>query len=1766
MYFKRLELIGFKSFADKTVLNFEPGVTAVVGPNGCGKCLSGSSKVCLADGSQVAIKELVDSAFKAAEDIEKLEDGRIAYPKDLDTFVLSLNPHTLKIEPKPVCAFIRRKAPEYLLRIKTRTGRTITTTHYHPFFSIREAGLITLNADELTVGTRISSPRSLKLCDSKKGLELFKIFKSFKEADSVYLPYSEEVEGLIRRARLNYASFSEMGGSSHVKYLALRSALNGQAMNLAGFTKVLENNGITEIPDFVTHIKSRGTGSFVLPREMNTYIARFLGYLISEGRTTRGGQIWFTNEDDKMISDYVSCAKAGFGVEAKVFNYKEKSRDALIFSHALCQFLEKAFDLAAGGRSKDKKVPPQIFSAGREAVTAFVSALFEGDAYVSMERRGCCQPYFEYTTASKTLAEGVSGLLLRLGVISLIRRKAKKATNSRFGKKRAYYSVYIYGADNVKRLANILNFVGKKAERIEEIRRFERDSNPNLDLIPEINKAFKTLVKLSGINVKRIKKISPKLVSYYENRCLPSPKGLREALSIIAEHGQISGLAKSIFDYLTNVANSDIYWDEIVNIEKVYTEKWVYDLSVSGNHNFIAQDMIVHNSNIADSIRWVLGEQSTKAMRSSSMQDVIFNGTDTKEPISFAEVSLTLSNEQRILPIDYDEVTISRRIFRSGENEYLLNKTPVRLKDISELLMGTGIGTESYSIIEQGKMDLILSSRPEDRRFIFEEASGITKYKSKKKEAIRKLEDTENNLIRINDIIQEVKRQIASIERQAKKAEKYKVELEKLKELELKLSTYEYRTLKSDERTSSVGRDDMKARENEAAEGLSEMNAKISEFRLLLEAANQKISELKNRNIEVLSVVDKNSHKITINKERIGEADSLHESFFKEIESIRAKYLAQKSVVERMKEELSGKRGEKETKAALIGKKEARFEELAKDIEKSERAVKAGKLAMMEILAKVTHAKNELIKLGAEMANRLSRQRRLANEKETVSEELSREEEKLSETGKELDAISAKVRSVKDELASGRYTYDSVTAEIKALDEELIRARNEEASLKSKAEFLEDLIKKHEGFSAGVKAIISKMGPGAGGLSGVIGVLADMIDVERGYEDAVSACLGDDAQTIVVNTMRDALSAIAFLKETKLGRSNFVSLEELRKTRTARNALGPAASGAAPLVKYVKAEPKYNELVEYFFGDTYVVDSIEAASASGGKGNRFVTRSGIVLSSERISGGSASDNDESLLIGRRDRLGRLKAESEGLRKGVAAIEAARDEKAVILSGLGVRIKELEAASHQEDLNAASVVSRKESQESVIKKLKDEISVVDLELDEIKEVVGSLEAKDAAIKDELKKLADDNSSHETLLAELDIRITGEKKEKDGIGLEMATLKSELASLEKEVSGLEEALSGDHALVTEQESSIASKEALLKETAKKREDLANEVVSLDAENIALKKDLGLFDEENAKLENEKSALADKLGIEELQLKDREKALEDLRNEIRDAEMKIMDLGYKKTALKDRIMAAYKMDLDTVHVEVDESSDWETIRASIQELKAKLDDMGPVNLVAIEEHKELEERHNFLIHQQADLVNAKDSLHKAILKINKTTKDMFIEVFQKIQVEFKNFFRLLFGGGQAELVLIDESDVLECGIEIVARPPGKKLQNIMLMSGGEKALTAIALLFAIFKVKPSPFCVLDEIDAPLDESNVGRFSNVLGDFLKMSQFIIITHNKKTIELADVMYGITMQERGVSRIVSVKFLADGKKEVRQEIKKSDKKEDDKEAEVPAA
>ncbi len=924
-------------------------------------------------------------------------------------------------------------------------------------------------------------------------------------------------------------------------------------------------------------------------------------------------------------------------------------------------------------------------------------------------------------------------------------------------------------------------------------------------------------------------------------------------------------------------------------------------------------------SNIADAIRWVLGEQSAKSLRGASMEDVIFSGSSAKEPVNFAEVSLTLSNESKILPIDFEEVTITRRLYRSGESEYLINKNLVRLKDISELLMGTGIGTDSYSILEQGKMDIILNSKPEDRRAIFEEAAGVTKYKSKKKEALCKLEITDNNLLRINDIIQEVKRQIGSVERQAKKAENYKVEFEKLKNLELATASREFLLFEHERKTKETSLQELKQKENEFLARVEETETECANGRNEIYAVEERLKAAQGEEMLADAEMMKNRDRISLNRERVGEFFERRESLLKQMELVKKRIGELALELEKMNSEYQRTEKEDVHGRIFLSSVEADFNALETSVNQSLAEEEGTKSRLLDIANERAHHQSGLAKIHAEQSALASRLKRLKREEESFLKEI-------------------------EEAGSG-----PLFGGVPAADPTSLRGR----------------------FETCVREFKSKLMNILKTFAGILGAEEEArLDTEiKTFTEEVVKIQGQ---------LKDAESQRKILEDTK---------------------------------------QRLEEKLSLISGETE--DLVE----------------------EEIGFKRSEKEHESALF-------LLMEEEKILKEKLLSLQGVVKDKAKEREALLVRLTQ----TRSQEAHAAREREKAQKDRNWV-----------------------LESRS-------------NQEAQLLSLNQETEASAEKK----------------TALESEIVLLEEAISA---------------------------------LSLSRDEILRKIE---------RFSNEREEVSAKLAGLEKERTQRQAFLKKSQSEIHAYELENAELRHEIDRLKERIFNAYQVDFppeadpplaEAEGAASDEAFNFEEAKAAIGVQREKLNKMGPVNLVAIEECDEMKQRFDFLTQQQEDLTKAKEDLYKAIQKINRTTKELFIDTFTKIQKHFSEYHRLLFGGGSAELILLDDQDVLESGIEIVARPPGKKLQSISLLSGGEKAMTAIALLMAIFKVKPSPFCVLDEIDAPLDESNVDRFCNVLKEFIVGSQFILITHNKRTMNLADALYGITMAETGVSKIVSVRF-----------------------------
>ncbi len=1252
-------------------------------------------------------------------------------------------------------------------------------------------------------------------------------------------------------------------------------------------------------------------------------------------------------------------------------------------------------------------------------------------------------------------------------------------------------------------------------------------------------------------------------------------------------------------------------------------------------------------SNISDAIKWVLGEQSAKSMRGAKMEDVIFNGTEARQPVNMAEVSLTLSNEEKHLPIDYDEVTITRRLYRSGESEYLLNKTLVRLKDINELLMGTGIGTESYSLLEQGRIDAILSSKPEERRVIFEEASGITKYKKKKNEAMRKLQATEENLLRVNDIIVEVNRQLNSIQRQVNKARRYKEQFEQLKTMDTQYTYHQYNILNNKKADFEKKEKEYSLEQNDLENDLIGLSHGFKQLKETLTNVEQEYNSLHSKFLNASTEIEKNRHSISLNKERVEEFTKRAEELCKDIENSSKKIEDMDEQFKQLELRIASFQEEKTAKEHKLVLKRTEIDEIEKLIRETQNSIESSRLKAVNLLAEHAQLKNELTRLSANIHNANSRLLRLRQEREKTAEELNSVNNELKNKIDEVQELRERVSGEENRSKELNQNRQELEFEINDLKASIQENKQLLVASQSQLEMLEKLSKDYEGFSSPVKSFMLKRNDNPELFNGVYDVLVNLIEVKKGYELCVELAMGEYLQAVIVESRQLALRLSEFVEKEGMGRVRFISLDSIPNVQGKSDSLESARN----MVDVISTDEKYKKVISFLLRNTFIVEnpagfyegteslhnekeslplqrnsvmfsyrsdfaqevavvgdfnnwsvSDEAKLENKGQGlwqklfllepgsyrYKFVVDGRWIkdpdnLNVERDAEGiensvievavpkvdstvipmfpETSNAEEMLvtvdgrvysqfemiskpaqeqamgLISQKARIKQLIEQCDKLKNDIADFAAQEKVKQEELAALEVTIKQLNDVLNEEKIALANRDSEKNNIAGIKKKLDDELAIVDLEIEETTLDEQEFIEKEKEKKNLLEVIEEETQHNEQEMARGQELMSVKTQEREELLVVMAEMKTEFSLLNEQ----EKSLNDNFAMLKR---NIEEQRHNLQEYSLQKDEALKRVAQLNQEIETLEENTTLLEEQRRqtqgaleKTKEQRGVLLTKFEEMQNQIKLKENKLNHIKNNIRDIDVKKVELNFKIEALVNAMQQSYKIDLKQLQIELPQEVDWSQQKEQIDLLRSKIDRLGVVNLAAVEEEDELRERSEFLNSQKEDLIAAKQTLMHAIAKINKTTKSLFLETFEKAKVAFKEYFKLLFGGGDAQLLLTEEKDVLESGIEIVVRPPGKKLQSITLLSGGEKTMTAIALLFGIFKIKPTPFCILDEMDAPLDESNIDRFTRVLQEFIKNSQFIIITHNKKTICMADVMYGVTMEEAGVSKLVSVKF-----------------------------
>lgn len=1143
-------------------------------------------------------------------------------------------------------------------------------------------------------------------------------------------------------------------------------------------------------------------------------------------------------------------------------------------------------------------------------------------------------------------------------------------------------------------------------------------------------------------------------------------------------------------------------------------------------------------SNVADAVRWVLGEQRVKQLRGGSMQDVIFSGTEMRKPLSSAYVAITLDNSDHELAIDYDEVTVSRRLYRSGESEYMINGTICRLKDVNELFYDTGIGKEGYSIIGQGQIDRILSGKPEERRELFDEAAGIVKFKRRKMQAVKKLEDEKMNLVRVSDILAELEKQLGPLEKQAEKARIFLNKREALKSLDVNVFLLENvsvnEELKSTDSKLEIAKRDLdqnnskfertKIEYDEIAAKIEELDAEIETDRSTLTDTGVLRSKLEGQ--------------INVLREQIKAAEGNEEHLNKRISDIQANIdekNAEKAAVVERKSEIDDKLSESE-KARDDAAKE--LSEVQNTITSLNDQIEENKNNIIEALNLRASIRSKLGRFDT-MLEQINIQKADVNAKllRYESDDMKNTEE-IQALEDEFDRINSEIEAMKKEQTVSEQTLVSIREEMAGLDKTLQEARMKYQQEKSKAEALTNIAERYEGYNNAIKTVMEQKE----NESGIIGVVADILTADKEYELAIETALSGNIQNIVTEDEDCAKRMIAHLKNQRVGRATFLPLTSITDPEEFKKKEALDEKGVIGLAdSLVNVDPKYRDVAKYLLGRILVVDSVDNAVKIARKYKytiRMVTLEGEYLSpGGAISGGAYKNNSN--LLGRKREIDELNKNIEKLfnemREIEHSIELKKEERNKLRAKIdsirnGIQKKFIEqntARLNVENARSKQGQAREDFEELSLTRadLEKQNSDINLQKEEIREQLAESEKTEKESQEKIEELR--VKLDELRIVETEKLAFANAKEVDTEKIRQ-TVRFEEQNIERIDSEIER-------LVSEIDEVKEGVNATKEETEFRKNSIIELEKTIEASHTAISEAEIRLKEDSAKKD-------------ELSTKQKEffNTRESLSEAINGLTKEVYRLESRKEKLESTIETQINYMWDEYEITLSDASalrnpemtDLPEMKKQISTLKDEIRKLGDVNVNAIEDYREVSERYGFMKTQHDDLITAEETLQGIIDELDAAMRKQFEEKFAQINTQFDKVFKELFGGGHGTLELMEEEDILEAGIRITAQPPGKKLVNMMQMSGGEKALTAIALLFAIQNLRPSPFCLLDEIEAALDENNVQRFADYLHKLTKSTQFIVITHRRGTMEQADRLYGITMQEKGVSTLVSVNLI----------------------------
>jgi chromosome segregation protein len=1147
-------------------------------------------------------------------------------------------------------------------------------------------------------------------------------------------------------------------------------------------------------------------------------------------------------------------------------------------------------------------------------------------------------------------------------------------------------------------------------------------------------------------------------------------------------------------------------------------------------------------SNIVDAVLWVVGERSARHLRARLMEDVIFNGTNGNKPMGMAEVSILFSNEDGGVPLEYagyEEIMVTRRLFRSGESEFYINKNPCRLKDVADLFAGTGIGTNAYSIIEQGKVDFILNSKPQERRLLFEEAAGVSKFRERKRIALMKMESTEQNILRLQDIIGEIKRQINGLNRQVKRAERFKSYRGEMKEIELKIAAEDYGELLKKRQEIEEALAGLREEGTKVTRGLRRTQSFIEHTRQRVREVEEGLNEAQRRTLGVQNELQRGEDGIEALTRELERLSRLEKQYLEEIGQLNSRLEEARSEKARMEGERSDLRQQVVSEEAGLKERERELESLKRQNEGTMSDLEDQKAGLVDILSQISASRNATSSLEKEIEGLERRGTQNGVEQQEARGAVEEMEKLLSQSGERVNTLTTSIEKLEGEKETLQGSIDDLRRSIEAGESEMKKMEELLHREGSRLESLRELQKNYEGYDRGVKAVM--LSKERGELDGIYGLIGDMIETDERFEAALEAALDRRLQCILVRGLEEGMQALRYLKERSSGRSTFIPVTPKGSSQAGGRERGSQEEGVlGPLAQFVRVKEGYFPVITSLLDDVWLVADLEVAHRLWRKERGFrtlVSLDGEVLESDgRLTGGGREGGGFGLLERRRLIKG-LEVRVSELTKQLGVKRVAVEKLTDTISAKEGELDALLESRHKHEIELMDSKRDVEQRGQGLTRERQRLEVLEFEGGQLQSEVEARRGELRDLCDQLRVLDDRRRDGEQKIRELKGRLDGktmavEEMNRDVTGLKVnaAALREKMKALEAAVNNLEQSQRGTKGEIARK---LGEVERVREEVTQARERVA----ALREQGRESMRELKSLTRTVKTQERQRDRLAQILresesGYERLKLE-----REEIGQKTNELNLKMAEIHLSVEHLEERVSEKYALSLHGLVEGKDLDFQRDSAERRLNELREALDALGEVNLVALEEYEELKGRYDFLKEQRGDLEDAMDDLRRAISKINRTTNRQFLKTFDAVRGKFREVFARLFKGGRGDLLLTDEKDPSTTGIEIVAQPPDKRLQILDLLSGGEKALVAVALLFSFFLVKPTPFCFLDEVDAPLDDANIDRFVGLVSELSKTSQFILVTHNKKTIKISNTLYGLTMETPGISKVVSVRL-----------------------------